>query len=74
MGGRGKNGRETTDTLLISVQGFTEALSQELKPEWGIQLTCIEPGKSFRLRRDGMLRLMVRFFCRRFPVRQGYMK
>lgn len=27
-----------------AVEGFTEALSQELKPEWNISLTCIEPG------------------------------
>ncbi|KAF3042300.1 hypothetical protein E8E11_005646 [Didymella keratinophila] len=27
-----------------AVEGFTEALSKELKPEWGIKLTCIEPG------------------------------
>jgi len=27
-----------------AVEGFTEALQQELKPEWKIQLTCIEPG------------------------------
>lgn len=27
-----------------SVEGFTEALSHELKPEWNIHLTCIEPG------------------------------
>lgn len=27
-----------------AVEGFTEALSQELKPEWNIHLTCIEPG------------------------------
>ncbi len=27
-----------------AVEGFTEALSNELKPEWGIKLTCIEPG------------------------------
>jgi NAD(P)-dependent dehydrogenase (short-subunit alcohol dehydrogenase family) len=26
------------------VEGFTEALSHELKPEWNIKLTCIEPG------------------------------
>lgn len=26
------------------MEGFTEALSKELKPEWGIKLTCIEPG------------------------------
>ncbi|KAK5952191.1 hypothetical protein OHC33_006664 [Knufia fluminis] len=27
-----------------AVEGFTEALSHELKPEWNIHLTCIEPG------------------------------
>ncbi|KAF2629133.1 NAD(P)-binding protein [Macroventuria anomochaeta] len=27
-----------------AVEGFTEALSKELKPEWGIKLTCIKPG------------------------------
>ncbi|KAF1924924.1 NAD(P)-binding protein [Didymella exigua CBS 183.55] len=27
-----------------AVEGFTESLSRELKPEWGIKLTCIEPG------------------------------
>ena len=27
-----------------AVEGFTEALQQELKPEWGIKLTCVEPG------------------------------
>lgn len=27
-----------------AVEGFTEALSTELKPEWNIKLTCIEPG------------------------------
>ncbi|KAF9693072.1 hypothetical protein EKO04_008908 [Ascochyta lentis] len=27
-----------------AVEGFTETLSKELKPEWGIKLTCIEPG------------------------------
>ncbi|KAF1350227.1 hypothetical protein BDV97DRAFT_296642 [Delphinella strobiligena] len=27
-----------------AVEGFTEALSQEVKPEWGIKFTCIEPG------------------------------
>ncbi|QIX00635.1 hypothetical protein AMS68_006152 [Peltaster fructicola] len=27
-----------------AIEGFTEALNQELKPEWGIKLTCIEPG------------------------------
>ena len=27
-----------------AVEGFTEALSQEVKPEWNISLTCIEPG------------------------------
>jgi NAD(P)-dependent dehydrogenase (short-subunit alcohol dehydrogenase family) len=27
-----------------AVEGFTEAVSKEIKPEWGIKLTCIEPG------------------------------
>jgi len=27
-----------------AVEGFTEAVQQELKPEWNIHLTCIEPG------------------------------
>lgn len=27
-----------------AVEGFSEALQQELKPEWNIHLTCIEPG------------------------------
>jgi NAD(P)-dependent dehydrogenase (short-subunit alcohol dehydrogenase family) len=27
-----------------AVEGFTESLQQELKPEWNIKLTCIEPG------------------------------
>jgi len=27
-----------------AVEGYTEALQQELKPEWNIKLTCIEPG------------------------------
>ncbi|KAF2684203.1 NAD(P)-binding protein [Lentithecium fluviatile CBS 122367] len=27
-----------------AVEGFTEALSKELKPSWNIKLTCIEPG------------------------------
>jgi len=27
-----------------AVEGFTEAVSQEVKPEWGIKFTCIEPG------------------------------
>lgn len=27
-----------------AVEGFTEALSKEIKPEWNISLTCIEPG------------------------------
>jgi len=28
----------------FAVNGFTESLAKELKPEWGIKLTCIEPG------------------------------
>lgn len=27
-----------------AVEGFSEAVLQELKPEWNIKLTCIEPG------------------------------
>ncbi|KAI9706997.1 MAG: hypothetical protein M1820_004585 [Bogoriella megaspora] len=27
-----------------AVEGFTEAIAQELKPEWGIKVQCIEPG------------------------------
>ncbi len=25
------------------VEGFTEAISNEVKPEWGIKFTCVEP-------------------------------
>lgn len=28
----------------FAIEGFTEAVSRELKPEWNIALTCIEPG------------------------------
>jgi NAD(P)-dependent dehydrogenase (short-subunit alcohol dehydrogenase family) len=27
-----------------AVEGFTEAVSQEVKPEWNIKFTCVEPG------------------------------
>ncbi|TVY49818.1 putative oxidoreductase [Lachnellula occidentalis] len=27
-----------------AVEGFTESINQEVKPEWGIKFTCIEPG------------------------------
>jgi len=27
-----------------AVEGFTEAINQEVKPEWSIKFTCIEPG------------------------------
>ncbi|KAI0125471.1 hypothetical protein BJ170DRAFT_656440 [Xylariales sp. AK1849] len=27
-----------------AVEGFTEVISKEVKPEWGIKFTCIEPG------------------------------
>ncbi|MCJ1391443.1 hypothetical protein MMC18_004307 [Xylographa bjoerkii] len=27
-----------------AVEGFTEAVSQEVKPEWKIKFTCVEPG------------------------------
>lgn len=43
----GQRGVPTFSTYCASkwaVEGFTEALSQELKPEWNIKLTCIEPG------------------------------
>lgn len=26
------------------MEGFTEAISHEVKPEWGIKFTCVEPG------------------------------
>lgn len=27
-----------------AVEGFTEAVNQEVKPEWGIKFMCVEPG------------------------------
>lgn len=27
-----------------AVEGFTEAVQQEVKPEWQIKFTCVEPG------------------------------
>lgn len=27
-----------------ALEGFTEGVAQEVKPEWGIKFTCIEPG------------------------------
>jgi len=27
-----------------AVEGFTEAVAQEVKPQWGIKFTCVEPG------------------------------
>jgi NAD(P)-dependent dehydrogenase (short-subunit alcohol dehydrogenase family) len=27
-----------------AVEGFTETIQQEVKPEWGIKFTCVEPG------------------------------
>ncbi|KAI5480080.1 NAD(P)-binding protein [Pseudohyphozyma bogoriensis] len=27
-----------------AVEGLTEAIAQEVKPEWGIKFTCVEPG------------------------------
>ena len=27
-----------------AIEGFSEAVSKELKPEWNIKLTCVEPG------------------------------
>lgn len=34
-----------------AVEGFTEAISKEIKPEWNIKVTCVEPG-GFRCVRD----------------------
>lgn len=28
----------------FAVEGFTESVAQEMKPEWGIKFTCVEPG------------------------------
>lgn len=28
----------------FAVEGFTESVSKEVKPEWGIKFTCLEPG------------------------------
>jgi NAD(P)-dependent dehydrogenase (short-subunit alcohol dehydrogenase family) len=28
-----------------AVEGFTEAISKEVKPEWGIKFQCVEPGE-----------------------------
>lgn len=28
----------------FAVEGFTESIAQEMKAEWGIKFTCIEPG------------------------------
>ncbi|KAL6251129.1 hypothetical protein RBB50_001337 [Rhinocladiella similis] len=28
----------------FAVEGFTEAVAKEVKPEWGIKFTCLEPG------------------------------
>lgn len=27
-----------------AVEGFTEAVAKEMKPEWNMKFTCIEPG------------------------------
>ncbi|KAF2659566.1 NAD(P)-binding protein [Lophiostoma macrostomum CBS 122681] len=43
----GQIGVPTFSTYCASkwaVEGFTEAVSKEVKPEWGIKFTCIEPG------------------------------
>lgn len=43
----GQRGAKTFSLYCASkwaVEGFTESVSQELKPEWNIRLTCIEPG------------------------------
>lgn len=30
-----------------AVEGFTEAVSKEVKPEWGIKFTLVEPGGNY---------------------------
>lgn len=45
--GGGQNGQPTFSVYCASkfaVEGFTEAVAAELKPEWNIKLSCIEPG------------------------------
>lgn len=34
----------TSDRFYRAVEGATEAMSHEVKPEWGIKFTLIEPG------------------------------
>ena len=35
-----------------AVEGFTEALSYEVKAEWNIHFTCVEPGGFYILGRS----------------------
>lgn len=42
-----------------AVEGFTESLSKEVKPEWGIKFTCIEPGGFRYVARSSKLFLCV---------------
>jgi NAD(P)-dependent dehydrogenase (short-subunit alcohol dehydrogenase family) len=44
-------------------EGFTEAVSQEVQPDWGIKFTCIEPGG---FRTDGSGQSM--HFAQRYPA------
>lgn len=43
-GQRGSAGFSMYAASKWAVEGFTESLSKEVKPEWGIKLTCVEPG------------------------------
>ena len=43
----GQSGMPTFSVYCASkwaIEGFSEAVSKELKPEWNIKLTCVEPG------------------------------
>ncbi|KIW34120.1 uncharacterized protein PV07_00916 [Cladophialophora immunda] len=46
-GQRGVAGFSLYCASKFAVEGFTECVNKEMKPEWNIKLTCLEPG-SFR--------------------------
>lgn len=43
-GQRGAAGFSLYAASKWAVEGFTESISKEMKPEWGIKFTCLEPG------------------------------
>ncbi|PYH92283.1 NAD(P)-binding protein [Aspergillus ellipticus CBS 707.79] len=43
-GQRGSAGFSLYAASKWAVEGFTESVSKEVKPEWGIKFTCLEPG------------------------------